>query len=636
MLWNKDIEGPALEVARHPGDPLRVLAGPGTGKSFALKRRVARLLEQGVSPNQILAVTFTRVAAKDLVADLNGLGVSGCEQVRAGTLHSLCFYILSRESVLQLTGRNPRTMLKHEVKFLIRDLPADTFGDVDSRWAQLRDFEAAWARLQHDQPGWPSNLLDQQFQQAVLTWLKFHKAMLVGELVPETLRFLRDNPAAPERGMFKYVLVDEFQDLNKAEQELIDLLATGSNLTVIGDDDQSIYGFKHANPEGIIEFPDTHPGTSSLTMLECRRCPTSVVKIANALIAHDLGRLMKSLVARPQNGAGEVHILQWRTMDEEVDGITTIVASKITAKIAEPHEILILAPRRIIGYKIRDVLLAKGLAVQLSFEDETLDSTNAQERFSLLNLVADPDDRVALRVLMGWGSHDGRAGAWGRLRRYCESNGQTPWQALQGLANGTVSLPYMDNIVDRFRVVRSEMEKLKGLGLEEFIKAWAPESITETEDLRELGLEVSPQAADIQGLYRELQMRISQPEIPDATGKVRVMSLHKSKGLTAKIVVVVACVEGLIPSGIRDTDSPAEQLRKIEEFRRLFYVAITRTKNTLVLSNTLHFGRRVALQMGAKFEGRGNNVRTIASRFISELGPDAPKSVDGRSYLANL
>jgi superfamily I DNA/RNA helicase len=97
MLWNKDIEGQTLDVARHTGNPIRVLAGPGTGKSFALKRRVTRLLEEGVTPERILAVTFTRMAAKDLVSDLVSLGVPGCEEVRAGTLHGLCFSILNRE-----------------------------------------------------------------------------------------------------------------------------------------------------------------------------------------------------------------------------------------------------------------------------------------------------------------------------------------------------------------------------------------------------------------------------------------------------------------------------------------------------------------------------------------------------------
>jgi DNA helicase-2/ATP-dependent DNA helicase PcrA len=631
MQWNKDIEGSALDVARHPGDPIRVLAGPGTGKSFALKRRVTRLLEEGTAPEEILAITFTRMAAKDLTADLISLGVAGCEEVRAGTLHGLCFSMLNREHVLQLTGRYPRTMLKHEIKYLVRDLSRDVFGTILQRETRLRLFEAAWARLQHEMPGWPPTQLDQQFQDATLSWLKFHRAMLVGEMITETLKYLRDNPMAPERSAFHHILVDEYQDLNKAEQALIDLLADNATLTVIGDDDQSIYGFKYANPEGIIDFPTSHAGTHPLTLLECRRCPVSVVRVANMLISHNTVRVYKVLIECPQNGNGEIHILQWRTLAEEADGIARIIAARIHAEIVKPEEVIVLVPRRLIGYPIRDALATNGLSVQLGFEDETLDPIAAQERYSLLNLLANPNDRVALRVLMGYGSQDGRAESWNRLRAHCEATSEPLWQSLEELAGGELKLPHMGSIVNRFRVLQSEYAELCGVTLDHFIDLWIPLLLPGVVDLRSLALEVIPSVADINELYREIKTRISQPEIPDSTGKVRVMSLHKSKGLTAKMVVVAGCVEGLIPSGIRDDDP--EQLRKLEEFRRLFYVAITRTKNTLILSGAVRFARTDALQMGAEFTGRSSTVRTIASRFINELGASAPRSINGQDFI---
>ncbi len=631
MQWNIDIEGPALDFAGHPGNPIRVLAGPGTGKSFALKRRVARLLEEGSLPEEVLTITFTRMAAKDLISDLMSLGVAGCEEVRAGTLHSLCFSILNREQVFQLTGRSPRPMLKHEVKCLVRDLSEEVFGTILQRETRLRRFEAAWAQLQHEEPGWPPTTIDQQFQDATISWLAFHRAMLVGEMITETLKYLSDNPTAPERSIFRHVLVDEYQDLNRAEQSLIDLLAGNATLTVIGDDDQSIYGFKYANPEGIIDFPSSHTGTHELTLLECRRCPASIVRVANALISHNTMRVNKNLVERPKNGEGEIHILQWRTLAEEAEGIARIVAARIHTGVVQPEQVLVLVPRRLIAYPIRDALVASRLSVQLGFEDETLSSTAAQERFSMLNLLADPNDRVALRVLMGSGSPVARAGAWGRLRAHCEANGQSPWQALEALANGTVSIPHMSSMIDRFRTIQAEVAALNGLALNEFIESWIPLPLPAVVELRALTSEVLPSVADISELYREVKTRISQPEIPDATGKVRIMSLHKSKGLTAQMVVVAGCAEGLVPSGIRDDDP--ERVRKLEEFRRLFYVAITRSKNTLILSGAVRFARSDALQMGAQFSGQGTTVRTIASRFINELGVSAPRSISGHNFV---
>ena len=108
--------------------------------------------------------------------------------------------------------------------------------------------------------------------------------MLMGEIVPVMLSYLRNNPLCPERGQFEHVIVDEFQDLNRAEQVLTDLLAEQAAVTIIGDEDQSIYSFKHAHPDGIVTFADAHPGTHDETLNVCRRCPTGVVALANSLI----------------------------------------------------------------------------------------------------------------------------------------------------------------------------------------------------------------------------------------------------------------------------------------------------------------------------------------------------------------
>src|SRR6266852_3840229 len=127
MPWDTCLQGPHLNIASYAGTPLRVVAGPGTGKTFALMRRVARLLEQGVQPNHILAVTFTRTAANDLVDKLAQLGVVGADLVAAKTLHSLSFGLLSRTAVFQALGRNARPLMDYERNTLVCDLQ-DQFG----------------------------------------------------------------------------------------------------------------------------------------------------------------------------------------------------------------------------------------------------------------------------------------------------------------------------------------------------------------------------------------------------------------------------------------------------------------------------------------------------------------------------
>jgi superfamily I DNA/RNA helicase len=186
-----------------------------------------------------------------------------------------------------------------------------------------RHSEAAWARLQHEQPGFAQTQIDMDFQQRLVAWLRFHEGMLIGEIIPELYRYLRNNPAAPERSMYDHVLVDEYQDLNKAEQAVVDLLCATASLCVVGDDDQSLYSFKHAHPEGIRTFPQTHPGTSDHYLLDCYRCPTRVVSVANALIAHNVQREPRQLAAIAANGPGKLWIVQVADVAREA----SIVAS---------------------------------------------------------------------------------------------------------------------------------------------------------------------------------------------------------------------------------------------------------------------------------------------------------------------
>lgn len=247
MAWDDGLVGVALSIAGTEESPLRVLAGPGTGKTYAMKRRVMRLLEEGADARRILACTFTRTAARDIAREIADLGVEGAGSVWAGTLHGLCFSILQRAEVLAATGRVARPLATCEERILRQDLRA--FGGVNGAKKKLKAFGAAWARLQSDDPGWPQDLQDQAFQTELIAWLTFHGAMLIGEIVPVTLSYLRNNPLCPERGQFEHVIVDEFQDLNRAEQVLIDLLAEQASVTIIGDEDQSIYSFKHAHPD---------------------------------------------------------------------------------------------------------------------------------------------------------------------------------------------------------------------------------------------------------------------------------------------------------------------------------------------------------------------------------------------------
>lgn len=644
MPWNDDLAGPALSIAETTESPLRVMAGPGTGKSFAMKRRIARLVEQDkISPRRILAVTFTRNAAAGLVTDLQSLDIEGSEAIVAGTLHSFCFRLLAQEEVLALSGRHPRPVvtfvshgvLQFEGRMMLEDLStAGEFGGKRDCTKRIRAFEAAWARLQSEEPGWPKTAIDVQFHEALLSWLRFHKAMLIGELVPEAYRYLRDNPACEARAAFDHVVVDEYQDLNRAEQSLVDLIASNGETTIVGDLDQSIYRFRHANPEGIVDFAATHPDTHDENLNECRRCPTRVVAIADALIRRNHpGEGLPRLRPRPGNPNGEIHIVQWASLTQEAQGLADYVRWLVEQRGYTPGDILILTPRRLIGYGIRDRVSASGLAVHSFYHEEALEEDEAQRAFALLTLLVNNEDRVALRWWLGHDATTARVGPYKRLRRYCEQSGTSPWEALSALSRGELALPNAATLVASFEELTGTLNELRELDLEGVVETVLPEDSEGCRVLREAALLALPNCESVGDLLKTLKTAVTQPEMPEEGDFVRVMSLHKSKGLTSKVVIVAGCLEGLVP--FQNYDEPAaEQAQILLEQRRLFYVAITRCTEILVLSSVLRLPRDFAFRIGAQIAGSGNPVRTITSRFINELGPEAPQPRLGVNWQA--
>jgi superfamily I DNA/RNA helicase len=491
-------------------------------------------------------------------------------------------------------------------------------------------------------PGWPADEVDRQFEAALDRWLRFHHAMLIGELVPVTLRFLQDNPATPVLATFAHVVVDEYQDLNRSEQVLLDVLSENGQFTLVGDEDQSIYSFKHAHPEGIASFPDSHPGTADESLDECRRCPHRLVAMANHLIQHNQDRQPRALKPKEENPQGEVHVVQWPRMKDEAEGLARFLQARVATGTVDPGKILVLAPRRQFGYAIRDALLDAGTPAHSFFQEEALDgdpkkldNCQAQQAFTLLNLLADPDDRVALRCWCGFGSPSLRSNAWKRLRSQCEATGQSPRQALESMVAGELTLNHCGDLVKRFELLMETLSGLDGLQGAELIEALLPEQEEWTQLLRSTAeaMEEADEELDAEKLRDGLRTAISQPELPVDVDYVRVMSLHKSKGLTADLVVVAGCIEGLVPT-LEDDLPPAEQAAKLEEQRRLFYVAVTRTRQTLVLSSVTHLPRKLAYRMGARIgAGYSPTVKTVTTRFLHELGPTKPSAVSGSAFL---
>jgi len=643
MAWHTGLDDEFLSIAGYRGCHSCIIAGAGTGKSYALKRKVARLLEEGEPPGSILAVTFTRTAARDLNNDLRELGIEGCDLVRACTLHSLCFSILSKHEVFRVMERETRTLLDHEVDYLLSDLGVRLGRKIGVLREQLHAFTSAWARLLHEKPGWPHTEEDRQFDTEMVSWLRFHKAMLVGELVPLTIRYLRSNPTCPERNQYKHIIVDEYQDLNRAEQELIRLLSETEiperTLTVAGDDDQSVFvTLKYAHPEGITSFKDEYPDTYERTLTICKRCPRQVIELANSFLeSTNRKALPKLLVPSPDAIDGEVAILQWRMPSHEAKGIANIIAQKIASGEVKPEEILVLTPRKQIGYDIANALGDQGIRAYTCFSDAVLkEKKMAQEGYAYLSMLHDPNDSVSLRILLGVDRADKRSPTYERIRKCCFESGDTVIETLGKIESGQLRIPNASGLTERYKTITGRLETLSSMGIPELIDNLFPDNVSEVAEIRKLVLSAQESAKDIHELWALLNVEIIQPELPKTHDGVLILTLHKAKGLTAKMVVIVNCLEGCIPYHVDDSVSEPEKQVILAEQERLFFVALTRTTNILVISSSGIMRRGDIARLGA-VPGSGRWwPETPPSRFINMLGPAAPDPIIGEDYIEQV
>jgi superfamily I DNA/RNA helicase len=304
-------------------------------------------------------------------------------------------------------------------------------------------------------------------------------------------------------------------------------------------------------------------------------------------------------------------------------------------------DILVLAQSRAFGTPLYEALVAQGVRAKSYYAESELRRDDAQRAFALLKLFVNREDRVALRWLVGVSGNNWHAAGYQRVRGHCETTGISPWEALNLLAGGMLRLPYTNAIVRSFREVVQALTDLEALpDLRAVVDQLFPDGQDSTRDIRELAIPILDTVAadDRQGFVRELSTAISQPEIPTEVEDVRIMSLHKSKGLSAPITIIAGCIQGLLPRPADDGSTPAERAQHLEEQRRLFYVGITRVKavpqdgkpGTLILT----YSQRMPLRDTHKFnitpaQRRYGEAILHASQFIRELGPSAPVPIAG-------
>jgi superfamily I DNA/RNA helicase len=641
MIWDEGIEGPHRAFAASTEHKIGVLAGPGTGKtSYGLMRRVVRLLGEGIPGKRILLLSFTRTAAHDLREKVAALGVKGADDVRANTLHSYCFGLLQRDAVLAITSRTPRPLMNHEADLMLRDLEGD-FGNIFKRRDLLEAFDAGWARGEADHPGFAVKPTDKAFEAQIIRWLVHHRAMLIGEVVPLAYDYLKHNPLADDLQAFDHVIVDEYQDLNFLEQHLLDLLADEGSaaLCIAGDDDQSIYSFRHANPVGIQQFLDREDVENHVIDV-CGRCPRRILAMANSLISHAAGRSKPVLKCLRADTEGTVAIVQWTELDAEIEGVVAAIVSDVRNERRQAGDILVLTGRHKIGEGIRKSLTSLDIAAHSFFTEEAVRTADAQRALALLWLAVE-DDPVSLRVLLGYGDQNARAPGYQKLMEYCRETGITEREALEATRAGSRLPVNVRAFLTQYGHAIAVISKLPLDDLPALVDSLFPEEVEDLSDLRELALEALEEASSPRELLDALIVGITQVDVPPSPEYVRIMSLHKSKGLTSPVVYIVGMVDGVVPTLPGPDRATNVQIEAAaEEQRRLLYVAITRASSQLVFSYSSKM--ELGLAMSLRVQVARNKIRragdvkvapTIASRYLSELGAEAPRPTAGTRWL---
>ena len=358
--WNHDLFSPVMADENVPpwADGLRVdqaavagcsrgdtvvLAGPGTGKTFVLVRRIQYLsTEHGVPPSHITALTFTRAAAGEMRERLSErLGEDG-ERVRVSTLHSFSLRELLRAEVnalaepIRVVGDwEERNVVIEELRHML----GRTVREVEDALTRLAD---DWDTLDVDGQGWEDGYPDPAFLGAWRRHRQVYGYTLRSELVYQLLCQLRSDPDFVPGEPLDVLLVDEYQDLNSCDLQTIQLIASRNDAEVFatGDDDQSIYSFRHAHPAGIRNFGESYVGASHHVLVECLRCGPAVVDIANWLIQQEQGRIMKELRSETEWDAS-VHLLRFGGQAEEAQQVAQLIDDEIE-RGTPAEEILVL------------------------------------------------------------------------------------------------------------------------------------------------------------------------------------------------------------------------------------------------------------------------------------------------------
>ena len=596
MRWHEGLLPEQRIAAAHIGSHAVLIAGPGTGKTHTLIRRVIRLCqEEKVDPRSILALTFTRAAmgllkqeARQALGDKPEL-----PHVSTQLLHS-------REAVTTLPQPlriaddwEERYIVFEDLKRLIdTDIP-----DIRDRFARL---SADWQTLDADVADWENRYPDPQFLSAWREHRGLYGYTVRAELVYQLKRAAERIEGFSFRQPPRYLFVDEYQDLNRCDLAVVHALAdAGAELYAAGDDDQSIYGFRKALPEGIRRFKTDYKGSGRFPLTVCRRCDQRILDIGDFVARLDPRRLPKTLCTVPSAGLGEVRLLRFDNNAREADCVARACKWLVKTAGVDPGQILILLRSDRHGafsVPLGQALTTHGLPAAINVESEgPLETSEGRELVAFLRLLVNPRDSLAWRTLVQLRSNQIGEMSFDRLYEYARTNRLTFAEALQRVKSAPDDIPHTGTRIARETLAIEEtLARLPpvpvskddtdeaGEPLLQWLSQVADELVAEA-GARGAILALLQETAETAGwvtlddLLRGLAVSEETVEQDLDPTAINVLTMHKAKGLSADAVFVVAAEDEYLPG--RNAGGHAEG-----DERRLLYVSLTRARHWLFIT----------------------------------------------------
>lgn len=604
-------------AARCPDPVVRLVAGPGSGKSRVIRDRVLWLVGEGIPPESISVVSFTRASASDLRHDVveaweeAGLGLP-CP-VRVSTLHSLALRILRAAGQLNAFPVSPRVLDEWEMENIFDCEFKVVSGQSSSRRREAvrLDHEAQWSTGTWMPPGLPvpEPPITQQERDSFEAYYRSRSTLycyvLPSDITRKCLEYLQAMPIETELPIpLDHLIVDEYQDLNPVDLELIrEIQQRGARLFAVGDDDQSLYFFRYASPAGIQRFDEHYPGATEFDLEYCFRCPEEILHPALTLLAAHAPdtRIPKKYAATPSLAdppvVGGIKRWYFRGQRREADAIASSCRLLIDAGIPASEIAILLSTRRPMQQTIIESLQAAEIPFEVGDQPRFADEHSGRAAYAFLRLAADPDDYAAVRTLIGLpagiaGKTCNEIAAWviSNALRYGDI---LTWPNLDGLGTRAQkaiitardAIEFIESVEPDGTLDDSLDGVISAIGQvldEAACAAWRdyaadlPDGITVEETCRLLA---SPTPRASRTIMAEVKTRLGLPTEVEEQPAVRIMTLHGSKGLTFDVVFIPGLEQGFLPS---EHDLPYVGL--VQQAARLLFVGITRARLLAVLS----------------------------------------------------